>query len=282
MKQSFSEVELVRHWMESCGWLQGSIVTRQDAQQLISVMGLEYSDDIILIVASGSCDIANLSDPIIELSIGRMISKVNGNFLFNKNPRCLHLQLETSLASDFGDYAVELKAHEKISIKKDLIPFGILPETEIAFTKTALSFYVDWLASRYKRPAFPTEFDRRIDQAWDKSKRRKAVAKISKKLIGIYARVYPDNEINFDQNYSVDLLALVVRDLSAEDTDNIKEIINKYIEAFKAAKMDVGEDVKILNEYQVSVGTLKEYKRFNLDELSYRNNDPLPPEIVLN
>lgn len=268
----------MRHWMESTGWLQGSIVKRENVAQLLRLVGksdLIDDPDVVLIAASGSCDIANEADPVIEFSIARCIPEIKGNFSYNKNPRRLHCTLESASSSHLY---LELKAHEKIGILKEQVPQGIEPDPELKFTQKELDFYVDWLAARYKRPAFPTEFDRRIDSAWDKSKRKKAASKVSNKLIGIYAKVFPDREITLSENYSVDLLALTVVDLSVEDRKAIEQLIGQYKQALLDAKMNVGPE-KIVTEFKVSVGTLKEYKRFNLDELSYKSNDPLPPEI---
>nr|WP_298889935.1 hypothetical protein [uncultured Acinetobacter sp.] len=264
--------------MESLGWLQGSIVKRENVAQLLELAGksnLVNDDRIMLIVASGSCDVANQADPIVEFSIARSIERIDGSFRYNKNPRRLHCNLESAVLSKV---CLDLNAYEKIAISKELLPKGIGPNTEICFSQNELSFYVDWLAARYKRPAFPTEFDRRIDLAWKKEKRRKAVAKLSDKLIGIYVKVYPDSEITQSENYAVDLLGLIIPDLSEDDFKTIQIVIDQYKQALSDAKMDVGE-VKILTEFQVSVGTLKQYKRFNLDELSYKNEDPLPPEL---
>lgn len=271
----------MRHWMEESGWLQGCVVKPEDVAHLLDLAGKSelFADDVMLIVASGSCDVANSTDLVIEFSVARYIDKdANfGNFCFNKNPRKLNCTLESLQ----GNKYVTLIAFEKISIIKDNIPVGILPNLEIQFTQEELNFYIDWLASRYKRPAFPTEFDRRIDSEWKKEKRKKAVGKVSSKLIGIYAKVYPDKEIPSDENYFVDLLALVVPDLDHKDLQEINSITEKYKEALIKAKMNVGE-TKTVTEFQVSVGTLKQYKRFNLDELSYKNDDPLPPEISMN
>ncbi|MHA3112914.1 hypothetical protein [Acinetobacter sp. ANC 4193] len=265
--------------MEESGWLQGHIVKHEDVANLLELAGksdlLDNDNNVLLIVASGSCDVANKGDLIIEFSVARYIEHDGnfGNYCFNKNPRRLNCTLE-SIAS--GNLYISLQAYEKISVIKDKIPEGISPNLEIQFTKSELGFYVDWLASRYKRPAFPTEFDRRIDAAWKKEKRRKAAIKVSDKLIGIYAKVYPDKEIIETDNYSVDLLALVT-DLDSDQTE-VEKLVDQYKKALQDAKMDVGE-VKITTEFKVSVGTLKQYKRFNLDELSYKSDDPLPPEI---
>ncbi|MEK5762692.1 hypothetical protein [Acinetobacter junii] len=268
----------MRHWMESLGWLQGSIVKRENVAQLLELAGkqnLITDDTIVLIVASGSCDVANDGDPIIEFSIARYIDRVDGNFSYNKNPRRLHCSLESAT---LPSVSVDLSAYEKMGILKEMIPEGIEPDKEVRFSLNELTFYVDWLAARYKRPAFPTEFDRRIDLAWKKDKRRKAVAKLSDKLIGIYAKVYPDTELPQSENYAVDLLALVIPNASQDDLKTIHSVVGQYKRALLDANMDVGEE-KILTEFQISVGTLKQYKRFNLDELSYKTDDPLPPEI---
>lgn len=74
------------------------------------------------------------------------------------------------------------------------------------------------------------------------------------------------------------MLALTVSDLTLVERKAIEILVNQYKAALRDANMDVGIE-KIVTEFQVSVGTLKEYKRFNLDELSYKNDDPLPPEI---
>jgi len=58
---------------------------------------LADTNNIVLIVSSQSCDIANNSidvAPFIELSLGRIIEKINGNLAFNKNPRTLHTELQ--------------------------------------------------------------------------------------------------------------------------------------------------------------------------------------------
>lgn len=268
----------MRHWMEILGWLQGSIVKQEHVAQLLELAGkteLVTDDNIVLIVASGSCDVANASDLVIEFSIARYIDRVDGNFSYNKNPRSLHCCLEATSTSNLY---IALEAYEKVSIVKDDILRGITPDTDIKFIQNELNFYVDWLAARYKRPAFPTEFDKRIDASWKKDKRRKAAAKVSEQLIGIYAKVYPDREITESENYAVDLLALVMPNLIPDDQRAIQVLVNQYKQALLDAKMDVGTEL-ILDEFHVSVGRLKQYKRFNLDELSYKNDDPLPPEI---
>lgn len=269
--------------MESCGWLQGSLVKQENVLQLLDIFGDATlkcdSNNIALIVASGSCDVASSSDPIIEFSVARYIDNVEGNYSFNKNPRRLHCNLESSMANGF---CIQLFAHEKISIAKSQIPEGITPDPGIRFNNNELFFYVEWLSGRYKRPAFPSEFDRRIDKQWKKDKRKREASRISEKVMGIYAKVLPDAEIEADKNYAVDLLAIVVPNLDEEGVEytDIKNLLEKYKDVMQKAKMDVGE-IRIFPESKISLGKFKQYKRFNLDELSFKENHPLPPEYQM-
>ena len=117
----------MRHWMENLGWLQGSIVKCEDVAQLLKLSSQPNTandDNIVLVVASGSCDVAHSDDPIVEFSIARLIDRVDGNYSHNKNPRRLHCCLESANAELV---CIELKAHEKITILKENIPTDLLP-----------------------------------------------------------------------------------------------------------------------------------------------------------
>ena len=46
------------------------------------------------------------------------------------------------------------------------------------------------------------------------------------------------------------------------------------------ARMDVAGPV-IKKETQITIADWKRYKRFILDDLSYKNNHPLPPEVEI-
>ena len=71
---------------------------------------------------------------------------------------------------------LELRANEKVCIpKKELLELNIdKPCKMMSLKNRIIDNYVDWLAARYKRPALPSEFDRRVDKAWAKKKREKA------------------------------------------------------------------------------------------------------------
>ena len=274
----------MRSWMESAGWRQGEFVQQKDLHTLIS----HYSDagiteDIYLVVASQSCDIAHTQEPMIEFMIARKIDKIDGNFAHNKHPRKLHIEAIVNNERQIERLALEMQAHEKICLSKANFPESLRPESYIKLELNSLKEFVAWLAGRYLRPALPTEFDRRFDEKWKKDKRRKFTEKGSEHILGIYVEITPDEEIEEDENYSVNLLIIVAYDISKmseEDSESVRLIASEYAEKMREANMDVVGPI-ILPEERISVATLKRYKRFILDDLSYKSDHPLPPETKL-
>ena len=123
--------------LEELGWRQGSVVNSKDIDYLLRQKdGFTYSEvidnkSVILVVASQSCDVANNNikdDPFIELSISRRVEVLNGNLTFNKNPRTLHttLQHKTEDITIIKEILIELKAYEKIQLKKERL-VGLSP-----------------------------------------------------------------------------------------------------------------------------------------------------------
>ena len=75
--------------LEDAGWRQGGIVKPSDIQELLKSTHILYGQDIVALVASQSCDIANTNlqaEPYIELSVARKIERADGMLTHNKNP----------------------------------------------------------------------------------------------------------------------------------------------------------------------------------------------------
>jgi hypothetical protein len=115
---------LIGDKLEKAGWRQGAIVKQTDNKNLVESIGQDFEDELILIIASQSCDIVNNnieSDPYIEISIARHIAKLDGSLTHNKNPRTLHasLQICTNDADILQEQHINIKAFEKIYVPKE-------------------------------------------------------------------------------------------------------------------------------------------------------------------
>lgn len=271
----------LRSWMEAAGWRQGRFVQQKDLPTLIGIYpNAGITEDIYLIVASQSCDIANAGEPIVEFSIAREIKSVDGNLTHNKHPRKLHIEAKVDENGTINSLALEILAHEKICLSKSKLPEDLTPEPYILLELNILQGYIAWLAGRYQRPALPTEFDRRFDAVWSKGKRKKFSETGSEHILGIYVEIDPDAELEQDKNYSVNLLIIIPEDISESQLKNVEKIANEYAKKMSDAGMDVfGPEIE--KETRISIATWKRYKRFILDDLSYKNNHPLPPEVEI-
>lgn len=269
---------MIGNQLETLGWRQGSVVKTSDIKTVLNGTGAEVTDDLILIVASQSCDIANNNlslDPYIEISLCRIIQIKDGNCSYNKNPRCLHTTIVEKKLDDslFGEINISILAFERLSINK-LVFSEIQPDSMRLLEKRSTDEYVAWLANRYSRPALPTKFNVLIDSADRGGKLRNAAKRANAHLSGIYVEIFPDREISDDEQYSVNLLGLVPPDQSA-DIISAETAIACYKTILEAAGMDVFTSVKTENE--ISLTVIKRYKRFYLDDLSFKADAPLPP-----
>ena len=265
-----------RSVLEELGWRQGSFVKSESVAKLISAINCDFiiSATDVLIVASQSCDVASSQEEYIELSISRPLpmAKLEKQYSYNRHPRILHTTANTR-GSD-SKIELSLLAHEKFTITKTLLEIHH-PDDSILFSEEDLNGYIDWLAGRYKRPALPTKFDQLI-AASDRSGKRKKIAKRANNcLTGIYVNIYPNRDTIDDEVYSVDLLGIAYDENSITSAN---EMLNEYAEILINAGMDVSIP-KIGTEFQIAVGTLRQYQRINFDYLSYEENNPLPPDI---
>lgn len=274
-----------RSWLEENHWLQGSFVTSEDIELLRAQFPVIPEGDIYLITASQSCDACASMDKekFIEFSVARPKEEVKGNFLHNKNPRCLHIITEDNgFNKGFESINLELLAHEKIRLEKINIEKvkKIKPCEDITLRDTTVSQYANWLASRYNRPALPSTFERRFKGKWGSSQEKK-LKKVSKDVIGVYVDIYPDEEVIDDQSYDVDLLFLITEE--AKNThkiyQEIQDITDLYKQAMSEAGFNVG-DIIIGTKEEVSIATLETHKRLLYDNLSYKNQEPLPPSSL--
>ncbi|PKG35074.1 MULTISPECIES: hypothetical protein [Psychrobacter] len=261
--------------LEALGWRQGSFVKPESVAKLIGDIDSTFtiSANNLLVVASQSCDVASSQEEYIELSIVRLLSveAFNKQYSHNRHPRILHIEAISNSSDE--KVILELKAHEKIQIKKSLLE-EFKPDSSINFLEGNLNQYIDWLAGRYKRPALPTKFDQLIASSDKKGKRKKIAKRANEHLTGIYVEIYPNRDIKDEETYSVNLLGIASNDQSiASATD----ALNEYADILKDAGMDVSVP-KVGTEFKISVGTLRQYQRINFDYLSYEENNPIPPD----
>ncbi|CAH7182273.1 conserved hypothetical protein [Vibrio chagasii] len=272
--------------IESCGWLQGKIISKDNAQEILknaTFIDVEFSEladkHFDLIVVTQSCNLANEAVPTVQLAIAHHIGTRDKQKEYNKHPR--DFDMYYSFAEGEGEESTTMVQNIRINIlEKVFVHKSYLLST--AFNSQALigdlelRSFVDWLGCHYTKPALPTEFNNQIDAVRRKNtkKFRKKEKGLSADFLGIYVLISPDRDIVQGETYSVNMLGLVD---PSSDLDGAAECLVDYAELLEAA----GMKVKYAARYstKVSVATLQDYQRLYLDELSYGSGDAPPPDV---
>lgn len=268
--------------LEAKGWRQGSIFKDEDAIALAKDMGFEADFKFYVVVSSQSCDIANNNqelEPYVEVYFARGdLEEMNGNFQYNKSARLLHTKfLQRTEDNDLTqEKFIEMKAFDKQFVSKDWF-IENSPDGRRAFEDYDARNFADWLAARYARPALPSEFNRRINEADPKGKLRKRAKKASNQLSGMYVEIYPFEEIGEEEQYRVNLLGTLAADYEG-NIDDAESVLESHADTLRAAGMDVTS--RLAKEDEISIALIRRFKRFYYDDLSYSAETPLPIEVM--
>jgi hypothetical protein len=142
-------------------WRQGHLLTAESVRAF-ALAAPHIADQSAVVVISHDCDLAqDISiEPNAEIVVGQFIERPNGSLTHAKNPRRLHIQCEGE-----DRRWIELRATERRLIPKESSATGLVdhaPAERFRIEGDALKILQHWLAARYRRSAFPDEFERRI------------------------------------------------------------------------------------------------------------------------
>ncbi len=224
-------------WPSDTPWRQSSVLT-PDAVKVLNLVYCDSPQDTCVVVVSHDCDLANddlKAEPDVEVIVGRLID-ANGSFMWGKSPRTLHLGFQRSGT----EVAVELLSREKQRVAK-IVLAAFAPDPAFSLNARGLSVLRSWLASRYRRAAFPDRFV-------DRLKTHKLDAKIEAimKTHGVaVAEVYFDVDMGqlLDRAdgspYELRIIVACVSSADADVSAEIAKIIEaKLEEAFRKKLFD--------------------------------------------
>ena len=274
-------------WNGDTPWRQGHLL----GKDAIEALGLHHTaalDQTLVIVASHDCDLAQAPEwePVIEVVIGRLVADKDGNCTHAKNARKLHVEFGGAAAL-WTEFEATAKAH---IAKLALNEFTPCPNAQLSSENRAI--FQLWLASRYRRSAFPDEFERRLSAKEFKLHERiaKAVKPHGELIVGVFFDVDEGTEVTRegpDDTYALDITILHSADPDFEAAERGAETAAKAIEkAFKDKLFDPSKtwqhiELRICESVSESVLTyqqFKQMKRWRLEHISLAA-DPQQPVL---
>jgi hypothetical protein len=266
----------------SVPWRQGHFLPDGALQSF----GVTESADRLAIVVSHDCDIVQTPsvEPNVEIVIGRSIESPDGNFTHSKNPRKLHLVCTAGTQRS----VVELVATKKMAVPKEgeagLLNYA--PREDIRLSGEELVILQQWLAARYRRFAFPDEFDHRLIATGARDQLVRILKRHGTHILAIYFDV-DDGEDTVhdgpDDPYKLTISLLYSTGVAPDEAERAAMEASKSIRsAFKNKCCLDGihwkwielADCEILADNAMTVAQASFLKKWQTDYISFRSDPP--------
>lgn len=246
--------------LEALGWRQFSMFEANECQELKKfIPNLDDSD--IVIVLPYSCAVVNedfdKKEPYCEVIVGKTSSR-NRGLQFGRNPRKIQL-----IAQNGGNKIfIDLDMKDRYFI--DHAAFKAFPPNdELTLASGQEGLLKSWIAQRYLRSAFPTEFNKRAGAALVAIKERLnalgAAQDFTDQILGIYLVVDPPDEEITDpeEPYEIKLVILVTEsgrvDFDSE-LSSLQSELEQHLKSLEGVHLDraetLSETVIMLSEFR--------------------------------
>ncbi len=262
-------------WDRKTPWRQGNLIAVEDCIKLKLCSEVEC-EKILVIVASHDCDLTQSPDiePGVEIIIGKVATEPNGNFSHAKNVRRLQVSFDCE-AQVIGDF----EAIRKTSINKTYL-IGLTPRSDLTLSPENATVFQLWLASRYRRSAFPDEFEDKLKNTKLAEKITKVVKPHGEDISGVFFDVDDGKEVarpKPEDTYQLDIVILYPAEPTPEKSQKAaEEVVQKIKATCKSILYEpFGKwqhiELRYCDAFSEDVLTykqLKHLKRWRLDHLS--------------
>lgn len=274
-------------WDRQIGWRQGDVLSA-DA---VASLGLAADADptsCLVVVVSHDCDLAQdpRVEPMVEVMVGRRVGKPDGNFTHAKNPRRLHISATEAGAPIW----IELTATSRRPIAKPEFCKHARSDS-ISIASAHLVTLQHWLAARYRRSAFPDEFDRRLKDSGIATRLSKILEPSGDRILAVFFDVDEGTIRQHDGEddpfmLSIDLVYTTAADPQAAEAAAQKvasEIEAEFRKRFFDNEVRRCRNFELLacttiSDEALTYAMSRKLKQWNAEHLSLRT-DPAQPMI---
>lgn len=275
-------------WNRDTPWRQGNLLG-SDAVAALGLLHAVEPDRTLVIVASHDCDLTQHPDgePVVEVVVGRLLADKEGNYVHAKSARKLHVEFAGTSAC-----WAEFEATAKVTIDKWALN-EFKPRTDATLSPEDQATFQMWLASRYRRSAFPDEFERRlIRETKLHEKIAKAVKPHGELIAGVFFDVDGNVEVTRDGPDDTYTLDITILHQAEPDFDAAEKAATEAVKAIEKAFTDklfaptkTWQHIELrscepLSESVLTYQVFKQLKRWRLDHISLAADpqQPVPAE----
>jgi hypothetical protein len=273
----------MKYWSRETPWRQGHLLTAEAASTL-GLLHPAVPERTLAIVATHDCDLAQspAAEPSVEVVVGRSLDKADGNFTHAKVPRRLHLTFE-------GDVPclAEFEVTNKVNVEKAKLG-EFTPCAESYLSAESTSTFQLWLASRYRRSAFPDEFERRLKDQKLAEKIAKALKPHGDLIAGVFFDVDEGQDATREGPQDLYTLDIYILYPVESDADAAETAAQKAADVIKSAFTErlfkptrTWQDIElraceVVAESVLTYQQFKQLKRWRLDHLSLAGEPQQP------
>lgn len=277
----------MREWTRETPWRQGHLLPHEAVAEL-GLLHSEHPDETVVIVATHDCDLAQTVDrePYVEVVVGRQIPQADGNFTHAKAARTLHVEIDGASQSIAEFFAIAKRPVAKTA----LVEFE--PATAHRLSPAALTTFQRWLAARYRRSAFPDEFERRLKDSRLDREIAKIVRPLGSAITAVLFDIDEGAEIvrsGAEDVYTLDITLLYAAEPDPDVAEKAVETAGTAIKAAFERKLhdessDTWKEIElryldVVSEEAFTYRQLKLMKPWRLEHISL-GADPQQPVLA--
>jgi hypothetical protein len=269
-------------WGRDTPWRQGSVLPEDGAKALGLLSGAPRAK--VAVVVSHDCDLAQdpSVEPVVEVIVGRRIGAADGNLSYAKNARRLHL----TFSGGRERLTADLVARRKIPIKKERLA-EYEPVETTRLTVVEHTILQRWLAARYRRAAFPDEFDKRLEDTGLRDRLGRILKSFGASISAMYFDVDQGEEVfrfGSDDPYTLGVYLLFSTEIDPEvaekEANTAKAAIRK---AFRDKCLSTADgtwhnielvECEAISDQAMTIGQAEKLKKWSADHISLRMDTP--------
>lgn len=260
-------------WTRRTGWRQGSVLTKGAVDELR--LGLpEDRDRVRVVVISHDCDLANddAREPFVEVIIGRLIDREDGNSSWGKSSRTLHYTVDCAGSTE----CIELVSNSKTQIDKERLA-RFSPDDRYSTNHVCLALLRNWLAARYRRPSFPDAFNNRMRETGAAKELAKVLSKHGTNISFVFFNLGDKRNAECDDHETYQLTVVLAfppgnnPEVAADDADSVAGVVDEAIRTkLRSGGGIMLRDCFAISEDDISVSQAKLLDLWDLDYVSFR------------